>query len=212
MARKALQTDQIVKLIVGAGQASPSPPVGPALGSKGVKSMDFCKVRRKYRLSILKLHSVAPQTIPLYRELTSSPLTQEFNARTANYITGTPIPARVTVRPDRSFTFEIRTPPTASLLLSAAGVAPIKNKLKGAGNTSGPNSKAGTEAKGKASFNAGAAPGNAGLGSVGTVSLKHVYEIAKIKQSESRLSGISLEGMVKTVIAQAGSMGVVVVP
>lgn len=36
--------DQIVKLIVGAGQASPSPPVGPALGSKGVKSMDFCKV------------------------------------------------------------------------------------------------------------------------------------------------------------------------
>lgn len=43
MARKAIQIDQIVKLIVGAGQASPSPPVGPALGSKGVKSMDFCK-------------------------------------------------------------------------------------------------------------------------------------------------------------------------
>jgi hypothetical protein len=39
-----MQTDVIVKLIVGAGQASPSPPVGPALGSKGVKSMDFCKV------------------------------------------------------------------------------------------------------------------------------------------------------------------------
>lgn len=42
-----------MKLIVGAGQASPSPPVGPALGSKGVKSMDFCKasdesgIRRK---------------------------------------------------------------------------------------------------------------------------------------------------------------------
>ena len=45
MAKKAIQKDQIVKLIVGAGQASPSPPVGPALGSKGVKSMDFCKVR-----------------------------------------------------------------------------------------------------------------------------------------------------------------------
>lgn len=36
--------NQMVKLIVGAGQASPSPPVGPALGSKGIKSMDFCKV------------------------------------------------------------------------------------------------------------------------------------------------------------------------
>jgi large subunit ribosomal protein L11 len=38
--------EQIVKLIVGAGQASPSPPVGPALGSKGIKSMDFCKVNK----------------------------------------------------------------------------------------------------------------------------------------------------------------------
>ena len=36
--------EQMVRLIVGAGQASPSPPVGPALGSKGIKSMDFCKV------------------------------------------------------------------------------------------------------------------------------------------------------------------------
>ena len=47
MARKMPAKDQMVKLIVGAGQASPSPPVGPALGSKGVKSMDFCKVRKE---------------------------------------------------------------------------------------------------------------------------------------------------------------------
>lgn len=115
------------------------------------------------------------------------------------------------MRPDRSFTFELRTPPTATLLLSAAGVSPIKNKLKGAGNTAGPHSRAGKDGKGKASFSA-AAPGNAERGVVGTVSLKHVYEIAKIKQSETRLSGTSMEGMVKIVIAQAGSMGVVVVP
>ncbi|KAK5169152.1 mitochondrial 54S ribosomal protein YmL19 [Saxophila tyrrhenica] len=178
MARRTLQNDQIVKLIVGAGQASPSPPVGPALGSKGVKSMDFCK---------------------------------EFNARTTNYTPGTPVPARVTVRPDRSFTFELRTPPTASLLLAAAGVNPTKNKLKGAGNTPGPHSKLGLEGRGKASF-ASAVPGNAGMGSVGSVSLKHVYEIARIKQGETRLAGVGLEGLVKSVIAQAGSMGVVVVP
>lgn len=42
--KAAQQKNVIVKLLVGAGQASPSPPVGPALGSKGVKSMDFCKV------------------------------------------------------------------------------------------------------------------------------------------------------------------------
>lgn len=46
MSKKAVQggIDQVVKIIVGAGKASPSPPVGPALGSKGIKSMDFCKV------------------------------------------------------------------------------------------------------------------------------------------------------------------------
>ena len=136
---------------------------------------------------------------------------QEFNARTSTYITGTPIPARVTVRPDRSFTFELRTPPTASLLLAAAGVSPQKNKLRGAGNTAGPYSRLGVEGRGKAAAGDKAA-GNSGLGSVGTVSLKHVYEIARIKQGESRLEGIGLEGLVRSVVAQAGSMGVVVVP
>jgi Ribosomal protein L11, N-terminal domain len=53
MARKQILNDQIVKLIVGAGQASPSPPVGPALGSKGVKSMDFCKVRLQMCLLLM---------------------------------------------------------------------------------------------------------------------------------------------------------------
>lgn len=125
---------------------------------------------------------------------------KEFNARTANYITGTPVPARVTVRPDRSFHFELRTPPTASLLLSAAGVQPIKNKLRGAGNTTGRK----TPPPGAA--------GNSSVDSVGQVSLKHVYEIAKIKQEETRLSGMSLEGLVKSVVAQAASMGVAVVP
>ncbi|KAI9770538.1 MAG: hypothetical protein M1840_003128 [Geoglossum simile] len=153
MARKQILNDQIVKLIVGAGQASPSPPVGPALGSKGVKSMDFCK---------------------------------EFNARTAHIVPGTPVPARVTVRPDRSFHFELRTPATSFLLLSAAGVKDRKGKLRG------------TIEPGKEIC--------------GQVSLKHVYEIAKIKQSELRLSGLSLEGLCKSVIAQAKSIGVKVVP
>ncbi|KAI1608093.1 50S ribosomal protein L11 [Exophiala viscosa] len=153
MARKVPARDQIVKLIVGAGQASPSPPVGPALGSKGVKSIDFCK---------------------------------EFNARTAHITPGVPIPARVTVRPDRSFSFDIRTPMTSWLLLQAAGVKEIKGKIKGAGQ-----------------------PGHQ---SVGTVSLKHIYEIAKIKQSELRLSGLSLEALSKSVIWQCKSIGVNVVP
>lgn len=46
---------------------------------------------------------------------------------------------------------------------------------------------------------------------VGTISLKHVYEIAKIKQSEMRLSGLSLESLCRSVIYQAKSIGINVV-
>ncbi|KAK4165266.1 ribosomal protein L11, N-terminal domain-containing protein [Cladorrhinum sp. PSN259] len=145
--------DQVVKIIVGAGKASPSPPVGPALGSKGIKSMDFCK---------------------------------EFNARTAHIEPGTPLPVRVTVRPDRTFHFDIRTPQTSWLLLAAAEVPVSKKGMR----------------KGAA---------NPGKETVGTVSLKHVYEIAKIKQSELRLSGLSLEGLCRMVIWQSKSMGIQVV-
>jgi large subunit ribosomal protein L11 len=52
----------------------------------------------------------------------------------------------------------------------------------------------------------------AGHETVGQVSLKHVYEIAKIKQSETRLSGLSLRGLSKSVIASAKSAGIKVVP
>ena len=75
---------------------------------------------------------------------------------------------------------------TSWLLLQAAGVKEVKGKIKGAGQ-----------------------PGHQ---SVGTVSLKHIYEIAKIKQSELRLSGLSLEALSKSVIWQCKSIGVNVVP
>ena len=39
----AKQVEAIIKLQIKAGAANPSPPVGPALGSKGVTIMDFCK-------------------------------------------------------------------------------------------------------------------------------------------------------------------------
>jgi large subunit ribosomal protein L11 len=39
----AKKIDAYIKLQVPAGQANPSPPVGPALGQHGVNIMDFCK-------------------------------------------------------------------------------------------------------------------------------------------------------------------------
>ena len=39
----AKKIDAYIKLQVPAGQANPSPPVGPALGQHGLNIMDFCK-------------------------------------------------------------------------------------------------------------------------------------------------------------------------
>ena len=69
--------------------------------------------------------------------------------------------------------------------MNAAKVAPRKGKLRGA-----------------------MTPGQE---SIGQVSLKHVYEIAKIKHTELRLSGLSLESLCRSVIAQAKSIGIDVV-
>ena len=51
-----------------------------------------------------------------------------------------------------------------------------------------------------------------GRESVGEVSLKHIYDIARIKKSELRLSGLPMEGLCKSVIAQAKTIGINVVP
>ncbi len=40
MAKKVVGT---LKLQIGAGKANPSPPVGPALGQRGINIMEFCK-------------------------------------------------------------------------------------------------------------------------------------------------------------------------
>ncbi|MDG1913010.1 MAG: 50S ribosomal protein L11 [Crocinitomix sp.] len=39
----AKQVDGLIKLQIKGGAANPSPPVGPALGAKGVNIMEFCK-------------------------------------------------------------------------------------------------------------------------------------------------------------------------
>ncbi len=96
MARKILTT---IKLQIPAGQATPTPPVGPALGQHGVNIMEFCKA---------------------------------FNAQTQDK-QGLIIPAIITVYADRSFTFELKSPPASVLLKRAAGIdkgSPESNREK----------------------------------------------------------------------------------
>ncbi|MDA0339675.1 MAG: 50S ribosomal protein L11 [Proteobacteria bacterium] len=76
-----------INLQVPAGAATPSPPIGPALGQRGVNIMEFCKA---------------------------------FNAQSQNYVKDTPIPTKITVYADRSFTFVMKTPPASFYLKKAA--------------------------------------------------------------------------------------------
>jgi large subunit ribosomal protein L11 len=78
-----------LKLQVGAGSAAPAPPIGPALGQRGLNIMEFCKA---------------------------------FNAQTQGMEKGMPIPVLFTIYADRSFTFKLRTPPTAYFLKKAANM------------------------------------------------------------------------------------------
>ena len=78
-----------LKLQVPAGAANPSPPIGPALGQRGLNIMEFCKA---------------------------------FNAQTQNLERNAPIPVVITIYADRSFSFEMRTPPVAYFLKKAANI------------------------------------------------------------------------------------------
>ena len=79
-----------IKLQVPAGAANPSPPIGPALGQRGLNIMEFCKA---------------------------------FNAKTQDQEKNMPIPVTITVYSDKSFSFEMKTPPASYFLKKAAKVS-----------------------------------------------------------------------------------------
>ena len=78
-----------IKLQAPGGQATPAPPIGPALGQHGVNIGQFVS---------------------------------QFNAAT-EAMNGTIVPVIITVFRDKSFTFEVKSPPAAVLLKEAAQLA-----------------------------------------------------------------------------------------
>ncbi len=88
-----------IKLQASGGQATPAPPIGPALGQRGVNIGQFVS---------------------------------QFNERTKE-LNGTIVPVVITVYRDKSFTFEVKSPPAAVLLKQVAEIAKgsgIPNKEK----------------------------------------------------------------------------------
>jgi len=63
----AKKVEAYIKLQVPAGQANPSPPVGPALGQHGVNIMEFCKAFNAATQS-LEQGAPVPVTITVYND------------------------------------------------------------------------------------------------------------------------------------------------
>jgi large subunit ribosomal protein L11 len=109
----AKQVTALIRLQVPGGQATPAPPVGPALGQHGVNIGQFVS---------------------------------QFNDRTKDQ-KGITVPVVITVFSDRTFTFEVKSPPAAVLLKQAARiplekkkggeVIPAEEKTKGSGKYKG---------------------------------------------------------------------------
>ncbi len=83
----AKKIDGFIKLQIPAGQANPSPPVGPALGQRGVNIMEFCKA---FNSATQKLEQgmPIPVTITVYADrsfsyVTKSPPASWFIRRAA---------------------------------------------------------------------------------------------------------------------------------
>ena len=89
-----------IKLQAKGGQATPAPPIGPALGQHGINIGQFVS---------------------------------QFNERTKD-LNGTIVPVVITLYKDKSFNFEVKSPPAAVLLKQAAEIAkgsgiPTKEKV-----------------------------------------------------------------------------------
>lgn len=117
------------------------------------------------------------------------------NARTAHLKPTTPTPTTITINPDRTFTFTTRTPPVSHLLRQCASIE-----------------KGSQTAPSLSSRIAKAGGGASTAGFAGKVSVKQIYEIAKIKMADAELKVLGEERVARSVVGSARSLGLEIVP
>ncbi|MGZ6869481.1 MAG: 50S ribosomal protein L11 [Frankiaceae bacterium] len=90
----------IVKLQINAGQATPAPPIGPALGQHGVNIMDFCK--RYNAVTEAQRGSVIPVEISIFEDrsfefITKTPPAAKLLLKASGVDKGSGVPHRTKV-------------------------------------------------------------------------------------------------------------------
>ncbi len=91
------KAESLIKLQIPAGQATPSPPVGPALGQHGVNIMDFCKAFNAETQG--KEGMIIPVIISVYKDrsfsfITKSPPAAVLLKQAAGVAKGSSNPSR----------------------------------------------------------------------------------------------------------------------
>ena len=90
----------LIKLQIKGGQANPAPPVGPALGQRGVNIMEFCKVFNEKTKSMMG--QPIPVVITVYKDkkfdfIIKTPPASHFIKEAAKLKSGSKEPGRVIV-------------------------------------------------------------------------------------------------------------------
>jgi large subunit ribosomal protein L11 len=96
MAKREIK--EYVKLQIKGGQANPAPPVGPALGQRGINIMDFCKAFNEKTKNLMG--NPVPVVITVYKDrkfdfIIKSPPASHFIKQAAKLKSGSKEPGRV---------------------------------------------------------------------------------------------------------------------
>ncbi|MAH02900.1 MAG: 50S ribosomal protein L11 [Candidatus Pelagibacter sp.] len=96
MAKKEIK--EYVKLQIKGGQANPAPPVGPALGQRGINIMEFCKAFNEKTKNLIG--NPVPVVITVYKDkkfdfIIKSPPASHFIKQAAKLKSGSKEPGRI---------------------------------------------------------------------------------------------------------------------
>ncbi len=128
-----------IKLQVPAGKANPSPPIGPALGQRGLNIMEFCKAFNAQTQNMQGL--VIPVVVTVYADrsftfITKSPPASILLLRAAGIEKGSPMPNKNKVgKVTRAQVEEIAK--TKLKDLTAADLAAAVNTVSGTARSMG---------------------------------------------------------------------------
>jgi large subunit ribosomal protein L11 len=171
-----------IRLTIPAGKATPQPPVGSALGQRGLNIMQFCK-------------EFNDQTSGYVAEVPVPVVITAFKDRSFTFIVKTPPVSYFLKKAAGIKSGCVKgTPPTAPIARAGRKPSPQRAPDSPATHCCAPRRRP----------RRSKTPGTA---EAGEISLQAIYEIAKVKQTDAGLKHLPLESLSRSIMGSARSMG-----